>query len=90
MYFDKRYRQRKHYYNLAKSPLPQFTFIFHFFTMKIVPLILLTLFSSNLFADYGVAKTWHFTQETPEIKCSITVVKLTSGKFKTETLCFTK
>jgi len=58
--------------------------------MKIVPLLLLTLFSSNLFADYGVSKTWHFTQETSEIKCAITVVKLTNGKFKTETLCFSK
>lgn len=53
-------------------------------------LILLALFSANIFADYGVIKTWHFTQETPEIKCAITVSKLTSGKFKTETLCFSK
>jgi len=58
--------------------------------MKLLTLVTLLVLSSNLFADYGVKGTWHFAQETSEIKCSITVVKLTSGKFKTETLCFSK
>lgn len=58
--------------------------------MKLLTLVTLLVLSSNLFADYGVIKKWHFTQETSEIKCSIDVVKLASGKFKTETLCFSK
>lgn len=53
-------------------------------------IILLTLFSSSLFADYGVARVWHLTYETKTEKCAVDIIKLTSGKYKVETNCYAK
>lgn len=51
-------------------------------------LILLALFSANIFADYGVARVWHLTYETKTEKCAVDIVKLTSGKTKVERICY--
>lgn len=53
-------------------------------------LILLALFSANIFADYGVARVIHLTQRTEKQVCAIDIVKFTSGKYKVETNCYAK
>lgn len=58
--------------------------------MKLITLVTLLVLSSNLFADYGVARIWHLTQRTDKEVCAITVVKFTSGKYKVETNCYVK
>lgn len=58
--------------------------------MKLITLVTLLVLSSNLFADYGVARIWHLTYETKTEKCAVDIIKLTSGKTKVERICFTK
>lgn len=70
---------------IIRISVPLFPFLFF---MKSV--ILLALFSSNLFADYGVARVIHLTQRTEKQVCAIDIVKFTNGKTKVERICYSK